>query len=707
MTKKIIHGLIIGLLASILALGLHAAGLLNWLELKTWNIRSRLLARPADTSGQIALVMIDQGSLDWGYSENDWTWPWSREVYTAIIEFCRRGGARAVGLDIIFTESKEIIAAADQALGDCLASNRNTAVAMVTSHKQGLNSKWPDGIPMERLDVIGLDPFLSRTGGDLLAERATLPVPMIATNCHWLGHVFFTPDNDAIIRRTLLFQQFDGRFIPSLGLATYMAANPATTLKIRGSSLHVGDTRVPLDDQGRAIIRYRGGTQVYSAYNAAQVIQSELRLREGGKPPLDPSVFKDKYVFLGASAPGLLDLKPTPFSETSPGTAIHAHVLDNLLAGDFPSDASKTVLLLMILAMGVCGGIAVRLSNRVWLTIVSFAVILPLPFLAALPAYQHGLWLPVAAPLVAAASALIGALILNYALEGHQKRFIKNAFRQYLSPEVIEQLLEKPDNLQLGGESRELTIFFSDVQGFTTISEALEAGALTTLMNEYLSACTDIILDEGGTLDKYIGDAIVAFWNAPVDVPDHAIRGVRSALLCQRKLDQMRPDFLERFGKQVYSRVGVNTGTLKVGNMGSTRRFNYTFIGDAGNLASRLEGINKQFGTYVMISEFTKAKIGDKFALRELSRVTVKGRYEPVRVYEPMFKEDFAARAQVLEVFARALAEYYKGDFQQALKLFESIAEQDPPAYHYISRCQQLIEHPQKEWTGVWEITEK
>ncbi|MBN2060002.1 MAG: adenylate/guanylate cyclase domain-containing protein, partial [Deltaproteobacteria bacterium] len=197
--------------------------------------------------------------------------------------------------------------------------------------------------------------------------------------------------------------------------------------------------------------------------------------------------------------------------------------------------------------------------------------------------------------------------MINYTIKGRQKRYIKNVFKQYLSPAVIERLVENPDKLALGGEMRELSIFFSDIQGFTGISEQLSPPELTALLNDYLSAMTDIILAEGGTIDKYEGDAIIAFWNAPLDVPDHAKRAVRSALLCGRKLSELRPGFRKRIGTDIYARIGINTGQVVVGNMGSNQRFDYTFLGDAGNLASRLEGVNKQFSTYLMVSEYTMA----------------------------------------------------------------------------------------------------
>jgi len=291
-------------------------------------------------------------------------------------------------------------------------------------------------------------------------------------------------------------------------------------------------------------------------------------------------------------------------------------------------------------------------------------------------------------------------------VEGRQKRFIKGAFKQYLSPIVIEKLMADPDRLTLGGEEKVLSIFFSDIQGFTSISEKLSPTELTGLLNGYLTAMTDIILETGGTIDKYEGDAIIAFWNAPLELADHAERAVRAALQCQAKLAAMRADLKARYGSEIFVRIGINTGPVVVGNMGSNQRFDYTFLGDAGNLAARLEGINKQFGTFLMISQNTRQAIGNTFPVRELSRVRVVGKSEPITIYEPMLPETEAARREPLAAFQSALATYYAGGFTQAQAQFAAISG-DPVAAIYAKRCTTLSAAPPPDWDGIWTIGEK
>jgi adenylate cyclase len=462
-----------------------------------------------------------------------------------------------------------------------------------------------------------------------------------------------------------------------------------------------------VDGEGRAILKYRGPSKTHKAYTAAAIVQADLQIQDGKEPAVPLSVFKDKYVFFGYSAPGLFDLKPSPMKGDYPGVEIHATMLDNILSGDFmrPFPPGLTILLLLLLCIGAAMAAS---ASRAGLTAIVYVIFIPIAPALGLAAYAAGSWLQVIVLELGVVLSLVGASLASYATEGQQKRYIKGAFSQYLSPTVIEQLIAHPERLSLGGERRDLTIFFSDVQGFTGISEALSPEDLTALLNEYLTAMVDIIQGEGGTIDKFEGDAIIAFWNAPLSQDDHAVRGVRAALRCQAKLAEMRPSIKERIGKNMFMRVGMNTGAAVVGNMGSKTRFDYTMLGDQVNLSARLEGINKQFGTYIMVSGATVQKIAGAFPARELSKVAVVGRKEPVTVYEPMLPEEFAARKPTLETFDRGLKEYYAGRFTEAERIFEGIASVDPPAASYQKKCRQLAASPvEPGWSGVWVMTEK
>ena len=319
----------------------------------------------------------------------------------------------------------------------------------------------------------------------------------------------------------------------------------------------------------------------------------------------------------------------------------------------------------------------------------------------------EGWWLDLVTPLAGLSAALVAVLLYRYAVVDRTGRRVRTAFRHYLAPELVAQIAAHPERLQLGGETRELSILFSDVKGFTGISEHLPPQQLTALLNDYLTAMTEIVYKHGGTVDKYEGDAIIAFWNAPVAQANHAERAVRAALEYQATLTAMRADLKARYGHELYARIGLNSGPVVVGNMGSRQRFNYTFLGDAGNLAARLEGINKQFATPILISQMTRTPLPPDIAVREISRVQVVGRKEAVRVFEPMTAEDAAARREWLPRFAEALAAYYAGRFEEALKTFTALAAVDPTSALYAARCRELAAHPPAEWAGVWVMTEK
>ncbi|MBI2439756.1 MAG: adenylate/guanylate cyclase domain-containing protein [Lentisphaerae bacterium] len=712
MPNKLIHGLAIGLAAAGVALGLWALGALDRFEAKTWDWRVIRLAKPGHFTDKIRLIFIDQQSLDWVNKEMALRWPWPRTVYVPILEFCRRQGAKAVIFDMLYTEPSSYGVDDDVAFGAAIAQTPGFVNTVFLGRETGSTSAWPTNLSASPIKIPDLPAWLTVADhAGVIMPRATFPIPEVATNAALLGNVEGQPDPDAIFRRLPLLAVFDQQVVPTLGLAAYLAAAPDETIALDPAApdwLRLGARRIPLDRHGATILRFRGPSQTHRRFSAAAVIQSELKLQAGETPPItDPRIFSNCYVFVGCNAPGLLDLRPAPVGEVYTGVELHATLLDNLLAADPLRDMPWPVTAALTLLLGLLGGVATLYCRNARDTCFAFVGALPIPAVLGVVAYIQGFWLPFLVQETATAFALVGAVVVNYATEGRQKRFIRGAFKQYLSADVIEQIVQHPERLQLGGEQRTLSIFFSDLQGFTTISEGLNPQELTALLNEYLTAMTDIIQGEGGTVDKYEGDAIIAFWNAPLEQADHAARAVRAALRCQAALAEMRPAVQARIGKSLFMRIGLNTGPVVVGNMGSRNRFNYTILGDAANLAARLEGINKQFGTYTMISETTCAGLSKVFAAREISRVAVVGRKAPVRVFEPMSPEAFSARTADFAQFAKGLNAFYQGQFTAAAAAFEALREKDPPAAAYCRKCQELLAAPPAAWDGVWVMTEK
>jgi len=706
---KLMQGVLVGLAGVFVALVLWSFNWLDTWEAKTWDWRVGLLAEPGRATGDITLILLDQNSLDWALKENGLTWPWPRELYGAIVNYCKRNGARAVAFDVLLSEPSTYGLDDDRSFGAAVADFGRFAGAVFLGRSSGDQTRWADGKPKPLIKIKGLDRWLTAGRPDgIILPRATLPIPEMAGPASVLCNVNLESDPDGIYRKVKLFSVFDGVPLVSLGIGTYLAATPGQTVAVQSGRLIIGDRAIPIDRNGRAVLRYRGPSGTHKAYSAAAVLQSQIRILNGEKPTIqNPAAFKDKFVLFGYSAPGLYDLRSAPTGGVYTGVEIHATMLDNFLSGDFMRITPLWLTILGVVLFAVAGGFAASVFSTPLGNVTTSAIFISLPVGLSLGAYIYGFWLPLVVIEAAVVLALALALVLNYATEGRQKLFIKNAFKQYLSPAVIEQLLQNPERLKLGGERRVLSIFFSDLEGFTSISEGLDPETLTNLLNEYLSAMTDIIHEEGGTVDKYEGDAIIAFWNAPLAVSDHAVRVVQAALRCQDKLAELRPAFKQRIGKNMFMRIGINTGPAVVGNMGSRTRFDYTMLGDAVNLAARLEGINKQFGTYTMISQSTLELMGGAFAARELARVAVVGRKEPVTVYEPLFRETYQKNKSVLHTFAKGLKCFYEGNFTAAQNFFDSIREQDPAARHYLEKCGILIQAQPQNWDGVWIMTTK
>jgi len=696
--KKIVAGIAVGLIGTLLAIGSLRIGLLDSLENITYDLRTRVLARPGAATDQIAVILLDQKSLDWAKESFGLGWPWPRQAYVPLVNFCSEAGVASLSFDVVFTEPSVYGVSDDKALADSFANLGRVVLAADFARHDGTTTDWPEHIPAPIFPLSGTADLPS-------ASVSTFPIPDLTAGIASVGNVNVSPDADTIYRRFPLLIRFDGRYVPSLPLAASLVAEP-TSITLNQRTLIFGSTSVPVTPKGQAILNYRGDN-TYSAYSAAAVMESGMRMAEGQKPLIDPKVFEGKHVLFGFSATGLFDLRPTPLGGVTPGVIVNATALDNLLSGDFMRMAGFKTTVATTLLFAILAGLSVTVFRSLWLTVSTSAIALAAPIGLAMASYSYGIWTNLAVPLAGCMTSMFLAGAFKYATEGRQKQFIKSAFKQYLSPQVIDQLLQDPDKLSLGGERRELTIFFSDLEGFTSISEGLTPEELTSVLNDYLTAMTDIIQDAGGTVDKYEGDAIIAFWNAPVDQFDHAKRGVRAALMCQKELAEMRPNFLKRTGKEFRMRIGLNTGPAVVGNLGSHNRFDYTMLGDSVNLAARLESINKQFGTYTMISHATLKQLDGEIPTRKLSCLRVVGKNEAVTVYEPHTSEDYSSKQETLKAFALGLECFYAGDFEKAATYFKTIAADDPPAARYLDKCLNLKITPPDEWDGVWTMKNK
>jgi adenylate cyclase len=695
---------------------LYFFGLFDYLEYKTYDFRIRLSAQSGRPAEDIAVILLDQASIDWAQRERGWGWPWPRQAYGEFLDYMRIANANAVTFDVIFSEPSVYGPGDDAAFARASRDFGKAVQTVFFSTQSGNTFAWPGDVNKPLFEPRGFDAFLPEFA--LPAEKdnpgarigAQFPLRELLDAAGALGNIAGTADSDDVFRGMDLFTLFDNRAVPGLSAASLLASGAGRDIVYNKKDRRIewGAYAIPVDKNGRTLLRFRGSLDRYVPYSIAEILQSAEVYRGGGTPPYPPEDFSGKYVFFGYYAPGLFDICTTPVSSVYPGMGMHITMLDNILRQDFISEIPRWLHILIIAGMIILITALVSYSGRIPLSVGGTALILGALIAAVFFAFVRGFWVPLIPPMAGVLAAFLAATLYNYATEGSQKRFIKSAFSQYLSPTVIEQLLANPGLLSLGGERREISIFFSDVQGFTTISEKLDPARLTELLNDYLSFMTDTILDSGGTIDKYEGDAIIAFWNAPLNFEDHAARALSASMTCQRKLAERQDFFYEKYGCRLLTRIGLNTGYAVVGNMGSSKRFDYTMLGDSVNLAARLEGLNKQFGTYLMCTEttFTHALRSGPFFGRKLAQVAVVGKKEAVTVYEPMPEAVFREKEPVLRHFDAARDLFYQGDFSAALPLFESLIEKDSPASFYADQCRHYLKNP-GDWKGFWQALSK
>ena len=656
-----------------------ASGILSSAEKKTYDSRMRFSSKRTEISDRISLVLLDQESLDWAKKERGWSWPWPREAYAEMVRYFNRAGASSLAFDMIYSEPSIYGSRDDEAFAK--ASEDFGKVIQTVYYE---NEESSDG---------------------------TYPIPVLRNSAAEIGSVSSSLDkSDRVARRNLLHTNAGNKEL-SLALASLKTAG----VEIDSAQI----AQIPSAKEGGMYIKYVDDLARFVPYSAKSILISEAVLEDGNEKETEdfipPEQFKDNFVFFALYAPGLFDVCATPVSSTYPGVGVHACQLNSILNGDYLQDVPDFVPVILILISVLAGFMlakSVHQEKNSSLALKTFlAVLICFGYAAAnYAAFNSGYILPFIIPIFGFVLAYLTAVFEDYLTEGHQKRFIKSAFKHYLSADVIEQLIANPESLHLGGEEKEITAYFSDVQGFTSISENLTPTELTELLNVYLSAMTDIIQDYGGYVDKYEGDAIVAFFGAPVDQKDNAKRAVDAALACQKKLEEMQEELVKVSKKPFIQRIGLNTGKAIVGNMGSKTRFNYTMMGDTVNLASRLEGINKQFGTYTMCSEATMKSAlenGSEYAFRPLANIAVVGKKTGVKVFNPMTKEEFERMSEIRKTYDDAYEKFTTGDFEKAKEIFESNAENDQPSAKFVEKCQKMISNPPENWDGILRATEK
>jgi adenylate cyclase len=620
--------------AIVLPLSVYDIGPLRILETTSLDLRFRL--RGTQTPGaEFALVLVDDRSLT-----ALGRWPLSRHLFAQAIQAIERAGARVIVCDLLFTEPEQPVSGEARDVARAAAarlSDPQDAALRASLDRHATDD--PDGelAAAERASGKVLQPLaFSFTGAkeeppSFVSDQAyqrferspvepifpleprsvVTPLPSLAAAAAGLGHINIAFDRDGAPRYDYLALPFNGDFLPSLAVraaAAYLGVPWGDVGLALGAGVRIGSLQVPTDRAMRLVVNYRGPRGTIPTYSFIDLIEGRLPAAE----------LAGRIVLIGASFIGIADANAAPFNNTPmPGSERLANIIDSLLARDFirenPSPWPLLTLGAVMLLALMTGAATALLPTR--LAVLAGATPLMLWAGAAQAAFDHGLWLPLVNPLIALAGASAGALLYRFRFVDHQRRRLRAAFQYYLAPDLINQLVANPQQLRLGGETRTISVMFCDLRGFTSISEEFKANpeGLSRLINRgFLTPMTNLIMARRGTIDKYMGDCIMAFWNAPLDDPEHADHACASALAMLRELDRINLD-LQREARAegnvfepLHIGIGINSGECVVGNMGSSQRFAYTAMGDAVNLASRLEGQTKSYGVAVIVGEATR-----------------------------------------------------------------------------------------------------
>jgi adenylate cyclase len=722
------------------------------------------LRGPRRPSGQVVIVGVDEKSV-----QEEGLWPWSRAKMARLVDRLAEGGVAAVGFDIIWSEQDQMgrrmarvaalvrsakegavepgvrerlgemweaaggaepQAAVDvdptEQLADSIEKARNVTVGFMFHDEAAADG----AARLAKLHFFETEPIHVVSGGKLVSAGEEVPLPR-----PWEGVVppvdevlavadsggFFTvlPDSDGVIRRYRTIGGVGRARFPSLGVALLARAAgkdgaPAHVVPVGAEGapqnmqqVRVGDAyALDVDDVGQVPLNYYGRYQDFPTWSATDVLHGRIA----------PAELKGKIVLIGTTAVGTWDQRVTPFDKIAPGVITHATFVDNVLHRELLEKSGVILVLEVFLMLALSVGLAAVFAK------VTSSAALPTLILcggawtgvALLALSRANVVLALGMPLSQMLAMFLVATSYRFFSEEREKRRARETFSRFLAPAIVEDVLAKGGAVQLGGDKRVLTVLFSDIRGFTSISEKLDPHLLLELLNEYLTPMTDIVVsDHQGTLDKYIGDAIMAFWGAPQAQEDHALRACRAALGMMERLGGLRGRWQERGLPDIDIGIGINTGPMSVGFVGSQDRFyNYTVLGDAVNLASRLEGANKEYGTHVILGPETYAQVKDAVVARELDLVRVKGKHRPVEIYELVALAPATPEvAAFVERFRWGLSAYTAQRWDEAIARFREADELrggDPTSRKYVERCEAMRRDPPgPEWDGVFQMKTK
>ncbi|MEW6296504.1 MAG: CHASE2 domain-containing protein [Thermodesulfobacteriota bacterium] len=721
--------------------------ILDLIELKTYDLR--FLSRgPLPPSPAVVMALIDEKSID-----TEGRWPWPRSKLAALVDILSRDGAKVIGFDVGFLEPDEnaqlefidqftrkidALAIKHPRLADFIRQSKKRAdsdLALANAIKDSsaavvlgyffYMSETDLETPLEQKDI---DQQLKHIAGSkypliLYREqgiggvpffRAYAPksnLPMFTEAAASSGYFSLRGDQDGVVRWMPLIIQGGEDLFPPLAVlcAWHYLGKPQLMVKVGrygAEGIQIADQLIPTDEIGQVLINYLGPAKTFPHFSISDILRGKLAR----------GTFTDKIVLVGATAMGIYDPRNTPFSPLYPGVEIHATVIDNILTRNFVTRPqwSKVYDLSAILILGVLIGVALpRMSALKGLLFATGLIVLHIGIVHWL-FVQTGVWLNIVYPLLVISTNYTALTVYDYFTEERERKKIKEAFRYYVAPVVIEEMLKEPGRLKLGGEEKVLTVLFSDLQGFTSASERYAPQEMIELLSEYYARMTEQIFAYQGMLKEYVGDELMAIFGAPVEQTDHAERACAAALAMRAHREALSAEWAKIGRPPLIARTGINSGLMLVGNLGSKYRFAYGVLGDHVNLGSRLEGLNKAYGTEILIGENTAQLVAQSFLLREIDMVRVVGREQPVRIYELLAKAGTSLppeREKAFSCYAAGLEAYRERRWDEALALFEeslALCPGDGPSRIMAGRCQIYQKtSPPEEWDGVFEAPHK
>ncbi len=716
-------------------LGFLHLGFIDRMENLAYDVRLNVMM-PNTVDPRIVIVDIDERSL-----LEQGRWPWSRNQLAAMMnQLFDRYKVKVVGFDVVFAEkdessglktlekigrehftgNKEFNRAMDkvrpaldfdQMFADSI---RNRPVALGYYFRHGGKEKGSVGALPD--PAFSAKDYAQAGVYFVQADAYGANLPVLQKSAAAAGHFDPLVDRDGISRRIPMVEEYQGALYESLSLAIARISLGIPKVEagiVNGSVgesyaglewLQLGKRRIPVDENVAALIPFRGRQGSFPYVAATDILTGKA----------DPKTLEGSIVLVGTTAPGLMDLRASPVQSVYAGVEMHANMIAGILDQNIkerPAYLLGAELITLLLA-GIILALGLAVLTPLWSTLLTAGVLASTVALNLLLWQQANLVLPLASMLLLAATLYLLNMSYGFFVESRGKRQLAGLFGQYVPPELVDEMAKDPDSFSLEGESRELTVLFSDVRGFTSISEGLDPKQLTLLMNEYLTPMTHVIHNYRGTIDKYMGDAIMAFWGAPVADPDHARHALLAALAMIKELKMLQTAFQAKGWPVINIGVGLNTGLMTVGNMGSEFRMAYTVMGDAVNLGSRLESLTKQYGVHIIVSEFTKQKVPD-FVYRELDCVRVKGKDEPVAIFEPIGLKDEIdpAMENELALYREALKLYRAQNWDLAEVQFINLQKAHPERYLYTVYSERILyfraEPPGDDWDGVFTFKTK